>query len=206
MRFLDRVLQDWRFRLAEPWVRPGASILDVGCHQGEFFLRLGARIGFGVGFDPLARPQTTDRFRLLADPFPIPAPFPDASFDAVILLATLEHIGDKALFPHEFGRLLRPNGRVILTVPSPRIDRLVDVLRKLRIADGMSVEEHHGFLPQTVPSLFSREAFTLEHRQPFQFGLNNLFVFRKIDGPAPIEGTERAPVAEEALGITRDVP
>src|SRR5437868_3383760 len=95
MRCVDRMLQKWRARKARPWIPEGARVLDIGCHQGEFLGSLGDRIGPSVGLDPLAVPETTPRYRLLAEPFRAPTPFPDGSFDAVVLLATLEHIRDK---------------------------------------------------------------------------------------------------------------
>jgi Methyltransferase domain len=103
---------------------------------------LSARIRSGVGLDPLVSTEVTPRYRLLPLPFAEPVPFPDESFDAVVLLATLEHIPDKGPVARECRRLLRPCGRVVVTVPSPRADGIVAVLRRLRLADGMSVDEH----------------------------------------------------------------
>ena len=93
MRKLDRLLQRWRGGVARPWVSPGAKVLDIGCHQGEFLHGLGESIGPSVGMDPLASQQPGDRHCFLSEPFREPAPFPDASFDAIVMLATLEHIG-----------------------------------------------------------------------------------------------------------------
>jgi SAM-dependent methyltransferase len=159
-------------------------VLDIGCHQGEFLRRLGDRIGPSLGLDPLAVPEENPRFRLLAEPFREPLPLADASFDAVVLLATLEHIRDKEPLARECCRLLRDGGRVIITVPSSRVDRLVDLLVRLRLADGMSLDEHHGFDPTTTPDLMARHGFSLEHWGRFQCGLNHLFVFNKNGHPA----------------------
>src|SRR5262245_56625317 len=122
MRLLDCVLQRWRARMARPWVPAGANVLDIGCHQGEFLRSLGDRIGPSVGLGPLVKPETTERFELRADVFREPAPFADASFDVVVLLATLAHIRDKGPLTRECARLLRPGGRVIVTVSSRFVD------------------------------------------------------------------------------------
>jgi SAM-dependent methyltransferase len=183
MRMLDRTLQRWRFRAARPWVPRGGRILDVGCHKGEFLAQLGDNIRTGLGFDPRASAQTNGTLSIVAERFSTPSSLPDGSMDAVILLATLEHIRDKAPLIGEFWRVLAPAGRVIVTVPAPFVDRIVALLCRLRLADGMSLEEHHGFPPDATPPIFFEQGFELEHWGQFQLGLNNLFVFRK---PAPV--------------------
>ncbi len=179
MRFLDRVLQSWRARMARPWIPAGGNVLDIGCHQGEFLRGLGDHIGPSVGYDPLALPEECANYRLVPELFPLPSPYPDESFDAVVMLATLEHIRDKEPFAREFFRILRPGGRVIVTVPSHWVDGIVHTLCKLRLADGMSLDEHHGFDPRTTPDIFGGKGFVLERWRRFQLGLNHLFVFHK---------------------------
>jgi ubiquinone/menaquinone biosynthesis C-methylase UbiE len=179
MRFLDRILQNWRARVARRWIPQGASVLDIGCHQGEFLRSLGDTIGPSVGLDPLAAPENCPGHRLVPTAFAEPLNLPDASFDAVVMLATLEHIRDKAPLGRECFRLLRPNGRIIITVPSPRVDQIIALLCRLHLADGMSLEEHHGFDPATTPQIFMQHGFVLEYWRRFQLGLNYLFVLRK---------------------------
>src|SRR3954470_15857042 len=95
MRSLDRLLQRWRARVARPWIPAGAKVLDIGCHQGELLRSLGDHIGSSVGLDPVAPSGGGPRYRTLRMAFAAPAPFPDGSFDVVVMLATLEHIREK---------------------------------------------------------------------------------------------------------------
>src|SRR4051795_547992 len=108
MRRLDRALQAWRAKMARPWVREGARVLDIGCHQGEFLRSLGDHIGPSVGLDPLASAVEERRYRLLPTMLDTPAPFPAGSFDVVVMLATLEHIREKDPLSRECYRLLQP--------------------------------------------------------------------------------------------------
>jgi SAM-dependent methyltransferase len=179
MKAVDRFLQSWRERKARAWLRPGGRVLDIGCHQGEFLARLGTSIRDSVGLDPLARPAKTATFELQAAAFTEPAPFPAGRFDAIVLLATLEHIRDKVPLAREAQRLLAPGGRLIMTVPSPRVDDIVHTLVRLKLADGMSLEEHHGFKPDDTGPIFTGAGLELEHHEAFQLGLNHLFVFRR---------------------------
>lgn len=179
MRFLDRVLQNWRARMAKPWIPAGARVLDIGCHEGEFLDSLGSHIGRSVGYDPLAPQSNGTRHQLVPEIFSAPSAYEDSAFDAVVMLATLEHVREKEPLAREFFRILTPGGRVIITVPSQFVDHIVHALCRLKLADGMSLDEHHGFDPTTTPDIFGRGGFTLERWRQFQLGLNHLFVFRK---------------------------
>ena len=179
MKFVDRFLQSWRERKVRVWLKPGARVLDIGCHQGEFLARLDASIHDSVGLDPLTRPVTTPTYALVAIPFAEPLAFPPGRFDVIVLLATLEHIRDKVPLAREAMRLLSPGGRLIMTVPSPRVDDIIHTLVRLGLADGMSLEEHHGFKPADTQPIFCGAGLALEHHESFQLGLNHLFVFRR---------------------------
>ncbi|HZY86248.1 MAG TPA: class I SAM-dependent methyltransferase [Gemmataceae bacterium] len=179
MRYVDRMGQRWRARKAQKWVPDGARVLDVGCHQGEFLRDLEGRIGPSVGIDPVAVPAEGRQFRLLAEPFREPLPFEGSSFDAVVMLATLEHIQDKEPLARECRRLLVPGGRIIISVPQPFVDKICAALVFLRLADGMCLDEHHGFDPAETVDLFTRHGFALEHHSRYQLGCNNLFVFHR---------------------------
>ena len=180
MKLGDRFIQAWRMRVAARWIPRGSRILDVGCHQGEFFKYLGDRISPSVGMDPLVLPN---KFTMQHELLPIllndKQPFEDSSFDVIVLLATIEHITDKTIVAREAWRLLRPGGRVIITIPSSAVDKILDCLIYLKLVDGMSLEEHHGFDVNGLADIFESEGLRLKHRKKFQLGLNNLFIFER---------------------------
>ena len=125
MRIGDYLIQRWRMTAAAPWIQEGSRILDIGCHQGEFIKMLGQKIAPSVGLDPLYQGKTEDGgHRFLRQEFRPGMPFEDGSFDAVVLLATIEHMQEKSAIAKESGRLLKKDGRVVITVPSLLVDNL----------------------------------------------------------------------------------
>jgi 2-polyprenyl-3-methyl-5-hydroxy-6-metoxy-1,4-benzoquinol methylase len=167
-------------RVAARWIPKGSRVLDIGCHQGEFLSWLGGSIAPSVGFDPLYKENANaEKHQFFAQSFQ-EGLLAEKTFDAITLLATLEHIHEKSSVARESARLLRPGGRVIITIPSPLVDKILDFLITLRIVDGMSLEEHHGFLPEELPGIFIPAGFGLRKKQKFQFGLNNLYVFERL--------------------------
>lgn len=180
MRIGDYFIQLWRFHIAKRWIPQGSRILDIGCHQGELFKMLGQDIAPSIGLDPLY--HGNDRLnghRFFRQEFQVGLPFKDGSFDVIVLLATIEHMQQKSVVAKEAKRLIRTGGWVVITVPSLFVDKILSILLRIGIIDGMSLDEHHGFSPDELPAIFMPEGFKLKMRQKFQFGLNNLYVFER---------------------------
>src|SRR5690242_13491369 len=184
MKALDRYLQRVRIKKALKFIKDNSTILDIGSAEGLLFKKLGTKLKRGVGVDPiLEKDLTGPNYALYKGLFPAACPT-DVQYDAITMLAVLEHI--PTAIQKEFAKncydQLKPKGRVIITVPSQRVDDILKILEKLRLIDGMSLEEHYGFDPTNTGSIFSPDMFTLIHHSKFQLGLNNLFVFEKIQG------------------------
>lgn len=181
MKAFDRFLQARRIGAIRPHLPPGCRILDIGCDDGALFTKLDPQIGRSIGCDPrLEAPKELGRHRLL------PGSFPDAldageTFQAITMLAVLEHIPKDeqsalaaACFDH-----LEPNGRLLITVPSPLVDHILPVLIRLNLVDATSFDEHYGFHPSETKDIFESAGFVLRIRKRFQLGLNNFFLFEK---------------------------
>ena len=114
-------------------LRPGMTVLDLGCGEGRHAFeayRRGARV---VAVDRgVSEVRTTKRWLgaiAEAGEAPVGAayevvradllalPFPDGSVDRVIASEVLEHIPDDATAMAEIARVLAPGGTVAVTVP-----------------------------------------------------------------------------------------
>ena len=100
-------------------------MIDVGAYHGEFFRRLGPKLAQGHGVEPLlAAPIRTERFAIKPGYLPAVGSA-DLEWDVVSLLAVLEHIprAAQAELAQACHRYLKSGGLVIVTVPSPCVDR-----------------------------------------------------------------------------------
>jgi 2-polyprenyl-3-methyl-5-hydroxy-6-metoxy-1,4-benzoquinol methylase len=177
MTWLDRLLQSWRIAKVRRWLNPSDRVLDVGCFDGALFRRIKS-IQSGLGIDADAEPASIRGIDIRRGTFPGELPAED-SFDVITALAVFEHVAraDQAPFIVACLKLLRQHGRVVLTIPSPKVDRLLPILQALHLLHGIRTDEHWGFDPSSTSGLFEGHGFSLEHHSTFQLGLNHLFVF-----------------------------
>jgi SAM-dependent methyltransferase len=114
-------------------VRPGMTVLDLGCGEGRHAFEAYRRGASVVAVDwGVSEVETTKRWLgAIAEAGEAPQdaraevvrgdllrlPFPDASVDRVIASEVLEHIPDDVTAMAEIFRVLKPGGRVAVTVP-----------------------------------------------------------------------------------------
>ncbi|NUP03514.1 MAG: methyltransferase domain-containing protein [Nonomuraea sp.] len=108
----------------------GRRILDAGCGAGPLSAALRDRGAVVTGFDSSAKMLELARRRLgddadlrLAD-LGGPLPFPDAAFDDVVASLVLHYLKDWTAPLAELRRVLRPGGRLIVSVNHPFADFL----------------------------------------------------------------------------------
>ncbi len=121
-----------RYTLAREFVRPGMRILDAACGlgYGAPILRAHPDVAvtgvdcseFAIAYARLhyTRPGSPDRF-LRGDATRLDFAA-DATFDLVTSFETIEHVIDPAAFLTELARVLKPGGRLVLSVPNRWID------------------------------------------------------------------------------------
>jgi SAM-dependent methyltransferase len=103
----------------------GRRILDAGCGSGPLFAALRDRGAVVTGFDSSAGMLEQARRRLGDDAdlrvaeLGRPLPFPDAAFDDVVAALVLHYLEDWGPALAELRRVLKPGGRLIVSVDHP---------------------------------------------------------------------------------------
>jgi SAM-dependent methyltransferase len=110
-------------------------------------------------------------------------PFEDECFDCITAIAIIEHIKNIKLLIEEFHRILRASGTLIITTPSRIVDKILPLLDKgsNQLRGKKVSEEHEHSLNREKMQKYTKNMFQLQTYRRFQFGLNQLFVYKKIN-------------------------
>jgi SAM-dependent methyltransferase len=115
-----------RYAWAADSIRPGDTVLDCACGLGygtAVMASLSPGAAFiGVDLCPDTVTYVTANYgrpgvRFLADSADSLAAIPDASVDVVVSMETIEHVQDWEAVLDAFRRVLKPDGRLIASVP-----------------------------------------------------------------------------------------
>ena len=93
-------------------------ILDLGCARGDYSIEL-KRIGYDViAADAFGDFQYKDEIEFKICDVTEELPFPDESFDYVLLAEIMEHLKNPYFVMKEINRVLRKSGKIILSTPN----------------------------------------------------------------------------------------
>lgn len=145
-------------------------ILDIGCESGNITSALVSRERRALLLDvdrEMLRP-IQDAKRPFVDCFAADVyavPFKDGSIDRVICTEVLEHLTDPQKAAHEIARVLKPGGRIVVSVPNDRLilwakRTLMRMgLKRLlgNLSTGLAMGHLHLFDKKTLASLFGKD-------------------------------------------------
>lgn len=136
-----------RIELCLGELRGGERVLEIGFGSGVSFFNLDRLYHEIYGLDLTAEVEQISTFfrekgirTMLSNGTVLEMPYPDETFDAVLLVSILEHLqpGDLARAFAEIRRVLKPGGQVVYGVPVER-PLMVFLFRLL----GTDIRTHH---------------------------------------------------------------
>lgn len=182
--FLEPVLRKMRVNKVLPTIRryPDCRLLDIGCGWDSHLLKtVEPFIGSGVGIDFKVKASKSAKIRTVRMRMTDSLPFETQSFDIVTMLAVLEHLADPPGMVRETERVLKPGGRLVLTVPSKIARPVLQFLcYRLKIVSEPEMRDHKRYYDRAaLTDLFSQTGMVIEHHRYFEMGMNNFCVVRK---------------------------
>ncbi len=167
-----REIIDGVLELIEDIDARGTRALDVSCRNGEVMRAMAAR-GFEVrgtrferGLPPIEGLSVDEGIDLTRG-----LPYPDASFDLVVLTEVIEHLENHRMAVGEVARVLRPGGHLVLTTPN---------IMRLDSRLGFMLSGMHKAKRRHIPLDTPLDQAHRYHNYPIAFGL--LYYLMRVNG------------------------
>jgi len=180
---LSNYLRKTRFKKVTPLIK-GNKILDVGCDEGNIIPYLDRNINY-TGID--GRQESLDKARKnypthkFINIFLTPDNLNKLSkeqFDAILLIAVLEHTPNPIKLLKNLQTILTPEGRIIITSPAKKSHWLLVLLSKIGLVRN-DKHEHGFYINNSMISTLGKEGiYNTIVRKRFQLGLNQLWVLQ----------------------------
>ncbi|MEM7062883.1 MAG: methyltransferase domain-containing protein [Cyanobacteria bacterium P01_B01_bin.77] len=181
---LEPLLRQLRLRKVMPHILKHEALLDIGCGPSATFLRTispyiseGYGVDFKVDEGKIAKNLHTKQLT-----FSDRLPFEDSCFSTVTMLAVLEHISNEVGIIYEVHRVLRPGGKLILTVPSVWAKPVLEFLSyKVGIISEPEIRDHKRYYTRKKlrQCLVTNGGFNNFSHRYFQLWMNNFCVVTK---------------------------
>jgi O-antigen/teichoic acid export membrane protein/2-polyprenyl-3-methyl-5-hydroxy-6-metoxy-1,4-benzoquinol methylase len=111
----------WEFQIVLPHIEPGLAVADMGCGEGAFVRLASTRAARAVGVDhnyEAIRTLVDAGFEGSSSTFQEFSRREGAAFDVVCSFHTLEHLAEPLSAACAMRSLLRPGGRIFLSLPN----------------------------------------------------------------------------------------
>ncbi len=157
-------------------------LLDVACGNNLLVRSYGN--GVGCDIHPYRQVQVISESSGL--------PFRSRSFDSVALLACLNHITRRRETLDECRRILREDGRLLITMIHPWVGFFSHRIRRRHDPDqlerGMAREEDWGLSTGALRKMLRESSFRLTTHRRFMWGLNNFYLAQpEADEPEQVQ-------------------
>ncbi|MCX6792472.1 MAG: class I SAM-dependent methyltransferase [Candidatus Falkowbacteria bacterium] len=147
-------------------------VLDIGCGAYPYFLtKLNFKEKYGIDQSAAKKIPGVDLKQI--DFKDSPLPWSDNYFDAITMLAVIEHLDVETAkkLLKDIYRLLKPGGRLVITTPSSGADKLLRLLAKMKLISSEEINDHKQFYTkklireQLIESGWSNESISIGYFQ-----------------------------------------
>jgi len=170
---LGKYLLNWRVKTVLPYIE--GKLLDIGCGTNHLVKNYS---GDGVGVDVYKWDNVDLVVENTAD-----LPYKNNSFDTVTILAALNHIPNRTEVLSEANRVLKKEGKLIITMIPPTISAIWHKIREPWDEDqherGMKEGEVYGLTHKQIKNLLSEAGFRISYTKRFMLKINLLVVSSK---------------------------
>ncbi|HZZ98713.1 MAG TPA: class I SAM-dependent methyltransferase [Candidatus Saccharimonadia bacterium] len=170
----EPLFQELRIRKVVEKIPQGKALVDLGCDQPQVLIdRVRENMKSCIGVDIAVTPHKYANVQILRQDLRHKIALPSNSADVVTMLAVLEHVKYPEDIITECFRVLRKNGVLLITVPSPNSKPLLELLAILGLVRKEMIEQHENyFTKMRLESICEHVGFRSVSVESFELGCN----------------------------------
>lgn len=173
---LDPIVKFLRVNKIKRELTHGEKLVDVGCGEDFFILRhLSSNQRQCYGVDKQVSTTGLGNITIIQMDFEKkPLPFSDEDIDNITFLAVIEHLINPEVVLRECYRILKKNGIILVTAPSPIARPILEFSAKIGIGNWELICDHrYYYRHKEISNLMAKVGFRILKSEYFQFGINN---------------------------------
>ncbi len=180
MKSLDKVgliepmLEQLRIFKVRKYIPKGGVLVDIGCGDNMPLLKsVSSVMKKCIGIDIDTKPKKMGNISVLQMNIQKKIDLPSGSADAITLLAVLEHLKYPEDVLKECKRILKPGGVLLVTVPSPANEPLLNILSVFMLVRREMIHQHENyFTPKILKDMCKKVGFSSYKVELFELGFN----------------------------------
>ena len=177
---LDNFIARYRLNKIVNFISDHDVVLDFGCgHQGYLLNYIQGKIKKGFGLDPETgnKQEKNLVFKKYIFNSTSKLPFKNKEIDKIVMLAVLEHIeiNEVVYLFKEFKRILKKDGLIVLTTPTPLSKPILEFMSLIRIISREEIMDHKKYYwKKDIQIIADKTGLKLVSYSFFQLGLNSI--------------------------------
>ncbi len=182
VNFVDIILENIRLNKIKKYIPKNSILLDVGCsYRFKLLKTLKKKIKKGYGIDLEVNNHRQDNLVFFnIDITKNKIPLKNNSIDIIVMLAVIEHIVNPTNILSEMHRILKKNGTLLLTTPSPKSKPILEFGAKFGIFNKKEIFDHKLYYnKKKLFKVLKAANFKIIKYEYFQFGLNQAAICKK---------------------------
>lgn len=180
---IDKFLSRQRLAQIEKLVPENSVVCDIGCANGELLISLQDRIVKGIGIDRKVIRSNNENKKIKFLNNDIDGkhlPIENDFANCIIFLAVLEHLNYPKETVAEIYRILKKDGILLMTIPSPRSKPILELLALFHIINKREIRDHKKYWnKKELINLLKETGFSEINFSYFQFGMNQRIIAKK---------------------------
>ncbi len=179
--YFDILFRKLRETKIKNLVPVNSKLCDLGCGSGKFLYSIASNIKEGVGVDYSIRPHKIANLSFIKTDLEKKIKLQSNKFNVVTSLAVLEHLNNPENLVREAYRILKKNGKLIMTTPSKLSKPILEFLAFLNLINRGHIKDHkHYFNKEELIMMLKKAGFKDIKISSFEFGMNDLITARKL--------------------------